>query len=124
MNRLSYRLYTRLHRPVKFRFCRLACYFLMKLSKTCSVVVNRGFPKSGTRIAGAEADEAHLNSFRAMSIYKESGELNRYSDRLCVGRPGFDSQNDKLFLFSTVSRPTMRTTYPPLHWVPGPLPRG
>jgi hypothetical protein len=36
-----------------------------------------------------------------------SVHLSRYSGGLRVGRPGFDSRQYKIFLFSTASRPTL-----------------
>jgi hypothetical protein len=37
---------------------------------------------------------------------------------LRAGRPGFDSRQGKIFLFSTVSRPALGATQPPIQWVP------
>jgi hypothetical protein len=39
--------------------------------------------------------------------------------QLRAGRPGFDSQQCKIFLFSTASRPTLGPTQPPIQCVPG-----
>jgi hypothetical protein len=36
-----------------------------------------------------------------------SEQLSRYSDVLQGGRPGFDSQKGKIFLFSTPSKPAV-----------------
>jgi hypothetical protein len=47
---------------------------------------------------------------------------SRYSDWLRVGRPRGRSSNPgrvKNFLFSTQSRPALRSTQPPIQWVPG-----
>jgi hypothetical protein len=48
--------------------------------------------------------------------------LSRYSDKLRVGRTGFDSQQrQEILFFSTVSRPAVGFTQPPALWVPGAL---
>jgi hypothetical protein len=47
-----------------------------------------------------------------------------YSSGLWVGWPGFNSQQGKIFLFSTVSRPTLGPTHPPIQWVLGALSLG
>jgi hypothetical protein len=44
--------------------------------------------------------------------------------RLRAGRPGFDSQQDRMFVFPTASRPTLVPTWPPVLWVSGFLRRG
>jgi hypothetical protein len=47
---------------------------------------------------------------------------SRYNDGLRAGRPGFDSrQGREILLFSTVSRPALGPTRPPIHWVLGTL---
>jgi hypothetical protein len=49
---------------------------------------------------------------------------SRYSDWLGAGRPkGRSSSPDRVknFLFSTSSRPALRSTQPPIQWVPGAL---
>jgi hypothetical protein len=44
-----------------------------------------------------------------------------YSDWLRAGRSGFDSRRRMgIFLFDTISRPALRSTQPPIQWVPGP----
>jgi hypothetical protein len=43
---------------------------------------------------------------------------SRDSDGLCAGRPGFGSQQWKIFLISTASRPTLGPTQPPIQWIP------
>jgi hypothetical protein len=42
---------------------------------------------------------------------------SRDSDELRVGRPGFNSQQCKIFLLSTASRSTLGPTQPPIQWV-------
>jgi hypothetical protein len=50
----------------------------------------------------------------------EQEQLSRYSDRLRVGRPGFDSwQRQQIFLSSTVSRPVLGSNQLLIQWVPG-----
>jgi hypothetical protein len=44
---------------------------------------------------------------------------SRYNDGLRAERPRFDSRQDKIFLFSTASRPALGPTQPPVQWVPG-----
>jgi hypothetical protein len=41
------------------------------------------------------------------------------SDGLRTGRPGFDSRQCKIFLFSTAFRPTLGPTQPPIQRLPG-----
>jgi hypothetical protein len=54
----------------------------------------------------------------SIANYYEPGQLNRYSDGLRAGRPGFDSrQGQEIFLFSTASRSALRPTQPPMQWV-------
>jgi hypothetical protein len=50
-----------------------------------------------------------------LPIYNRSWD----SDGLCAGRPGFDSGQGEIFLFSTASRLALRPTQPPVQWVPG-----
>jgi hypothetical protein len=55
----------------------------------------------------------------------ESGKLCWYGDRLRSGRLGFNSwQRQKIFLFSTVSKPVLVTTQPLIQWVLGVKPPG
>jgi hypothetical protein len=54
----------------------------------------------------------------------ESGYLSRYNTVLRAGRPGFDSWQDKVFLFSTASRTALGPTRPSIQWVPGTGGRG
>jgi hypothetical protein len=49
------------------------------------------------------------------------GYLSPYSDGLRAGRPGFDSLQCQIFLFSTASAPTLRL---PIEWVPWALSPG
>jgi hypothetical protein len=55
---------------------------------------------------------------------------NRYSsvaattDYVRAGRPRFDCQQWKMLLFSTVSRPALGPSQPPIQWVPEALSRG
>jgi hypothetical protein len=43
----------------------------------------------------------------------ESGQLNRYSDGLLAGLPGFDSRKgQETFLYSTALRPSLAPTQP------------
>jgi hypothetical protein len=44
---------------------------------------------------------------------------SRYSDELRTGRPGFDSRECKIFLFSTACRLILVSTQPPFQWAPG-----
>jgi hypothetical protein len=48
----------------------------------------------------------------------------RDSDGLRAGRPGFDSRQCMIFLFSIAYRPTLGPTQPPIQWVPGALSAG
>jgi hypothetical protein len=41
------------------------------------------------------------------------------SDGIRAGRPGFDSQRGKIFLFCIASRPTLGPTQPSIQWLPG-----
>jgi hypothetical protein len=52
-------------------------------------------------------------------LHKLNDLRSRHSDRLRAGRPGFDSRNDEIFLFSTPSRPALGPTQPPIQWVSG-----
>jgi hypothetical protein len=54
-------------------------------------------------------------------IGQEWGWLSRYSDGLQVRHHGFNSGQCKIFLFSTVSRPILGPTQPPIQWAPGAL---
>jgi hypothetical protein len=49
---------------------------------------------------------------------------SQYSDGLQAGLPGFDSQQCKIFLFSTASRPTLGPTQPSIPLVPRALSPG
>jgi hypothetical protein len=49
----------------------------------------------------------------------EWGGRSRYSDELRAGRPGFDSCQCKIFLFSTASRPIVGPAQSAIQWVPG-----
>jgi hypothetical protein len=58
---------------------------------------------------------------------REPENLSRFNDWLRAGRPrGRSSSPSKVkkFLFSTSSRPALRSTQPPIQWVPGALPQG
>jgi hypothetical protein len=58
--------------------------------------------------------------FNATTRFEQkSGWLSRYTNKLQAGRPGFDSQQRKIFLFSTASRQALGPTQPPIQWVPG-----
>jgi hypothetical protein len=47
-------------------------------------------------------------------------QLSRYSVSLQTGRPGFDvRQWQMIFTLTSVSRPALRPTQPPVQWVPG-----
>jgi hypothetical protein len=48
------------------------------------------------------------------SLRYTQGILNRYNDGPRALGPAFDSRQRKIHLFSTVSRPIMRSTQPPL----------
>jgi hypothetical protein len=49
---------------------------------------------------------------------KEPEQLSRYSDGLRVERPTFDfRQGQEIFLYFTVSRPTLGPTQPSIQWV-------
>jgi hypothetical protein len=51
-------------------------------------------------------------------LWNELGYLGRYSDGLWARRPGFDSrQGQEIFLYSTLSRPALGSTQPPIQWV-------
>jgi hypothetical protein len=45
----------------------------------------------------------------------QSGHLSQYSDGLRPWRAGFDCQQGKIFLFSTLSNPTLGLRQPPIH---------
>jgi hypothetical protein len=63
------------------------------------------------------------NNLHVVASAKELGYLSRYSDGPRAGRPGFGSrQGQEIFLFSTVSRPALRPTQPPIQWVPWAFP--
>jgi hypothetical protein len=51
---------------------------------------------------------------RLLPLFK----LSRYRGGLRAGRLGFDSQQCKIFLSSTASKPTLGSTHPPIQWVP------
>jgi hypothetical protein len=42
--------------------------------------------------------------------------LGQCSGGLRAGWPGFDSLQCKIFFFSTMARPTLGPTQPPIHW--------
>jgi hypothetical protein len=50
--------------------------------------------------------------------------LSRNSDGLRAGRPGFNSRQYKIFLFSTASRSAVGPTQPPIQCIPGALSLG
>jgi hypothetical protein len=53
------------------------------------------------------------------------GYLKIYLNIYCISRPGFNSwQGQEIFLFSTVSRPALGPTQPPIQWVTGALSPG
>jgi hypothetical protein len=59
--------------------------------------------------------------------FNGAGYRSRYSDWLRAGRPSGRSsirRRVKNFLFSTSSRPALRSIQPPIHWVRGALSRG
>jgi hypothetical protein len=66
----------------------------------------------------------HRDNFTFIIIIIIIRSLSRYSDGLRAGRPGFDSRQCKIFLFSTASRLALRLTQPPIRWVPGALSPG
>jgi hypothetical protein len=51
----------------------------------------------------------HFSSSSCAISNGESGYLSRYGN-------GFDSRQDKIFLFSTASRPALGPTQPPIQW--------
>jgi hypothetical protein len=54
-----------------------------------------------------------------------AGYLSQYSVWLRTGRPGFDPQQEqRIFLLTSVSRPALRPTQPPVQWVQEVLPPG
>jgi hypothetical protein len=53
-----------------------------------------------------------------ISLIQEVGQLFIIVTRLRVGLPGFDSRQDRIFLFATMSRPAPGPTQPPIQWVP------
>jgi hypothetical protein len=57
-------------------------------------------------------------------LHLHDSKLYIFSNGLQAGRPGFDSRQYKIFLFSTVSRLTLGTTQPPIQWVPWALSPG
>jgi hypothetical protein len=71
------------------------------------------------------------NFFTALLIYDvlastEEKLLFLHSDRIIrTGRPGFDPrQTLMIFPLTSASRPALRTTQPPVQWVPGALSPG
>jgi hypothetical protein len=51
--------------------------------------------------------------------------LSQYSVSLRTGRPGFDPrQRQRIFPLTSVSRPALGPTQPPVQWVPGALSPG
>jgi hypothetical protein len=54
-----------------------------------------------------------------LSGYSVGVSTNFIGSFVRAGRPGFDSRQCKIFLFSTASRPALGSTQPPIQWVPG-----
>jgi hypothetical protein len=46
-------------------------------------------------------------------------QLSQYTNEPLAGLPGLDSWQCKIFLFSTVFRPTLVPTQPPIQWAMG-----
>jgi hypothetical protein len=84
----------------------------MLFSLTHSLISNINWMHFKTRC------QEHLDP-REIQCRARALQLSRYSDRLRTGRPGFDSRQCKIFLFSTASRPALGPTQPPVQWVPG-----
>jgi hypothetical protein len=57
--------------------------------------------------------------FSNIHLNIELGSLSRYSDGQRNGRPGFDSQQCKIFLFSTAYRMALGLTQPPIQMATG-----
>jgi hypothetical protein len=69
----------------------------------------------------------HAKYFRLNTLSsKEPQQLSRYSDCLRAGRRSrsLSPGRVKNFHFSTSSRPALRSTQPPIQWVPGALSTG
>jgi hypothetical protein len=62
-----------------------------------------------------------VQTWYSTRIYRQlrSLFLSRNSDVLRAGRPGFDSRQCKIFLFSTASTPTLGPTQSPIQWASG-----
>jgi hypothetical protein len=59
--------------------------------------------------------------FSTLQVW-DVGQLSQYSVWLRTGRPGFDPrQRQNIFPLTSVSRPALGPTQPPVQWVPGAL---
>jgi hypothetical protein len=88
--------------------------------------------KTALSLTNQEMSEVSITPFHrlsniAFSIERELWQRSRHSGWLWAGRPrgrSLSTGEDKHFLFSKLSRPTLKPTLPPVQWVLGSLSAG